>query len=113
MDYGDSKLLNFLFATGLKERGEVISIAFHPGLVKTDFFRSNWALESLINMWPLARDADTVGKEIADVVCNSESGYFAERGRRAKTRGWGDVEGAKAFQEKAENVVKYLEDRGV
>lgn len=77
LDYGDSKLANIWLTRALAKRvvnKQVVSVAYHPGLVRTELFRSSRVLRGFSAVLPLYRAPAEPAAEIADLVCSVGKG---------------------------------------
>jgi NAD(P)-dependent dehydrogenase (short-subunit alcohol dehydrogenase family) len=85
--YGDSKLMNLLFAKELSRRLEsdgVVAHALHPGMVRTELARDQpwWMLIVGLLMWPAMKDpargaATSLYAATAPELADHGGGYFS------------------------------------
>jgi NAD(P)-dependent dehydrogenase (short-subunit alcohol dehydrogenase family) len=85
--YGDSKLMNLLFAKELNRRLEsrgVVAHALHPGMVRTELARDQpwWMLIVGLLMWPAMKDpargaATSLYAATAPELADHGGGYFS------------------------------------
>ena len=55
-DYGNAKQANILFTVEAARRWpEIVSTAFHPGVVRTRFGNQNFVIGTFFKLWPFLR----------------------------------------------------------
>lgn len=109
--YGSSKQANILFAAESARRWpEILSVSYHPGVVRSRFGRDNAVVAGFYKFWPYLTSpeegADTLvwlAGAPADQLTNG--GYYAKRTLRQPTRPTGDPKLAAALWDASATVV--------
>jgi NAD(P)-dependent dehydrogenase (short-subunit alcohol dehydrogenase family) len=74
-DYGNAKQANILFTVEAARRWpEIVSTAFHPGVVRTNFGSSNIVIGTFFKLWPFLRTPEKGAQTLVWLATTDPSG---------------------------------------
>jgi NAD(P)-dependent dehydrogenase (short-subunit alcohol dehydrogenase family) len=74
-DYGNAKQANILFTVEAARRWpEIVSTAFHPGVVRTNFGSSNFVIGTFFKLWPFLRTPEKGAQTLVWLATTDPSG---------------------------------------